>query len=84
MTKTELKDALKAIDYHYSYSVDFENKTITEYLVSDFEEEPSDCYQEFPYELCGYSDPYGLINSPEWTCFSYRGTVIKDIDGVIE
>ena len=80
MSIATIKKALKPINYHYAYKVNHEDKTVKEYKVYDYEKEPEDLSLDFPYAECGYEDPYGLICSSEWSCYSYDCKLINDID----
>lgn len=67
----------KAIDYHYSYTVDFNTKTVTEYQVNDYDVDPESAYDHFPYAECGFEDPYALMAAEDWTCVAFDGSVLR-------
>lgn len=75
---------MKKINYHYSYTVDFDKKYIKEYQVKDNEKDPEGAYIYFPYIECGFEDPFALINSTEWIIDDFKGDRIKEKDGEIK
>lgn len=75
---------MKKINYHYSYTVDFDKKYIKEYQVKDNEKDPEGAYTYFPYIECGFEDPFALINSTEWIIDDFKGSRIKEKDGEIK
>ena len=75
---------MKKINYHYSYTVDFDKKYIKEYQVKDNDKDPEGAYTYLPYIECGFEDPFALINSTEWIIDDFRGGRIKEVDGEIK
>ena len=41
-------------------------------------------YTYFPYIVCGFEDPFALINSTEWIIDDFKGDRIKEKDGEIK
>lgn len=75
---------MKKVNYHYSYTVDFDKKYIKEYQVKDNGKDPEGAYTYFPYMECGFDDPFALINSTEWIIDDFEGNRIKEVDGEIK
>ena len=75
---------MKKINYHYSYTIDFDKKYIKEYQVKDNDKDPEGAYTYFPYVECGFEDPFALIHSTEWIIDDFEGNRIKEVDGEIK
>lgn len=84
MSFAELKEKLKPAKNIYVYSVNFDKKIVQEYCVSEKATIPKEFYQNFPYEECGFEDPYALLYSPDWTCYAEDGTIITDEEAIKE